>query len=60
VIRAARWANVRRKFYERRTTTPVPAREALARIRRLYRVEEANLDLLPDDRRVIRQRGALP
>jgi hypothetical protein len=37
VIRVACWAQARRKFYEGRTTAPLPAFEALARIRQLYR-----------------------
>jgi hypothetical protein len=40
VIRAACCAHVRRKFYECRATAPVPAHEALARIRQLYRIED--------------------
>ena len=39
VIRVACWAHVRRKFYECRTTAPVLAHDALARIRQLYRIE---------------------
>src|SRR4029450_9161533 len=60
VIRVACWAHVRRKFYDARTSAPVPAHEALARIRRLYRVEDAAKELKPDERRAIRQRDAVP
>jgi transposase len=58
VIKVACWAHVRRKFYDCRATAPVLAHEALARIRQLYRIEDACKDLPPEERRVIRQRDA--
>lgn len=60
VIRVACWAHARRKFYEARSTAPVLAHEALARIRQLYRIEEACRERPPEDRRAIRQREAVP
>jgi transposase len=60
VIEVACWAHVRRKFFESRTTAPVPAHAALARIRQLYKLEDAAAGLSADDRRVLRQRDALP
>src|ERR1700761_6111102 len=36
VIEVACWAHVRRKFFELRTSAPMPAHAALARIRQLY------------------------
>jgi transposase len=60
VIRVACWAHARRKFYDARTSAPLPAHEALARIRQLYRIEEACKDLSAEARRVIRQRDAVP
>jgi hypothetical protein len=60
VIRVACWAHARRKFYEGRTTAPLPAYEALARIRQLYRIEDACRDLPTEARREIRQRDAVP
>jgi transposase len=60
VTKVACWAHVRRKFYECRTTAPVPAHEALARIRQLYRIEANGRTLPADERRAIRQREAVP
>jgi transposase len=60
VIEVACWAHVRRKFYESRTSAPVPAHAALARIRQLYKIEHAAAELPADDRRALRQRDALP
>jgi hypothetical protein len=54
------WEHARRKFYEARTTAPLPAHEALARIRQLYRIEEACRDLSAEARRAIRERDAVP
>jgi transposase len=60
VIRVACWAHVRRKFYECRTTAPVLAHEALARIRQLYRIEADCRELPAEERRAIRQRETGP
>jgi hypothetical protein len=60
VIRVACWAHVRRKFSECRTTAPVPAHEALARIRQHYRIEEACREMSADERCAWRQRAAVP
>jgi hypothetical protein len=60
VIEVACWAHVRRKFFEARTSAPVLAHAALARIRQLYRIEQGAAELSADDRRVLRQRDALP
>jgi transposase len=60
VIRVACWAHARRKFDEARTTAPLPAYEALARIRQLYRIEDACKELSAEARGTIRQRDAVP
>jgi transposase len=60
VIRVACWAHARRKFYEARHTAPLPAHQALARIGQLYQIEDACKDLSAEERRVIRQRDAVP
>jgi hypothetical protein len=51
---------VRRKFYEARTSAPVPAHAALARIRQLYKIETAAEGFTADDRRALRQRESVP
>jgi hypothetical protein len=58
-IEVACWAQVRRKFFESRTSVPVPAHVALARIRQLYAIEHDAAELSADDRRALRQRDAL-
>jgi transposase len=60
VIRVACWAHARRKFYDAWNTAPLPAHEALARIRQLYRIEDACKDLSAEERCVLRQRDAVP
>jgi transposase len=60
VIRVACWAHVRRKFYECRTSAPVLAHAALARIRQLYRIEEVCRELPAVARQAVRQRDAVP
>jgi transposase len=60
VIEVACWAHVRRKFFEARTSAPVPAHAALARIRQLYKIETATRDLAAEDRRAWRQRESVP
>ena len=60
VIRVACWAHARRKFDEARTTAPLLAHLALARIQSLYRIEKACANLSAEERRVIRQRDAVP
>src|SRR5262249_2792088 len=59
VIEVACWAHVRRKFYESRTSAPVPAHAALARIRQLYKIEHDAAELSAEERRGVRQQGAL-
>ena len=59
-IEVACWAHVRRKFYESRTSAPVPAHAALARIRQLYKIEHDAADLSAEDRRALRQKDAVP
>ena len=54
------WAHVRRKFFEARTSAPVPAHAALARIRQLYKIETAAETLSAEDRRALRQRASIP
>ena len=60
VIEVACWAHVRRKFYEARTSAPLPAHAALARIRQLYAIETAGATLSAEDRRGLRQRESVP
>jgi transposase len=60
VIEVACWAHVRRKFFESRTSAPVPAHAALARIRQLYKIEHDAAELSPHDRCALRQQDALP
>jgi transposase len=60
VQEVACWAHVRRKFFEARTSAPVPAHAALAWIRRLYAIEHAVEDLLAEERRDLRQRDSVP
>jgi transposase len=51
---------VRRKFFEARTSAPVLAHTALARIRQLYAVEGAAEGLSAEGRRALRQRDSVP
>jgi transposase len=60
VIRVTCWAHARRKFHDARTSAPLLAHETLARIRQLYRIEDASKGLDADERGAIRQRGAVP
>jgi transposase len=61
IQQACCWAHVRRHFYdlEQAHSSPV-AREALARIGMLYRVEEPIRGRPPDERRTVRQEHAKP
>jgi hypothetical protein len=59
VIEIACWAHVRRKFFESRTSAPVLAHAALARIRQLYAVEHAAEELSAEERRALRQRESV-
>jgi transposase len=59
VIEVACWAHVRRKFFESRTSAPVLAHAALARIRQLYAVEQAAKELSAEERRALRQRESV-
>jgi len=60
VIEVACWAHVRRKFFEARTSAPVLAYAALARIRKLYAVEHTAEDFSAQDRYALRQRDSVP
>ena len=60
VIEVACWAHVRRKFFESRTSAPVLAHAALARIRQLYKIETAAEEFSAEDRRALRQRDSVP
>src|SRR5262249_33033073 len=60
VIEVACWAHVRRKFVEARTSAPVLAHAALARIRQLYKIESAVAELSAEQRRGLRQRDSVP
>jgi hypothetical protein len=59
VIRVACWAHARRKSYDARHTDPLPAHQALARIGRLYAIEESCKSLSAEERYVIRQPDAV-
>ena len=61
ILEAACWAHVRRKFYEiyESNRSPVAA-EALARIGKLYEIEEAIRGRPPEERRTVRQARAGP
>jgi transposase len=60
VVEVACWAHVRRKFFEARTSAPVLAHAALARIRQLYAVEHAADGLSAGNRCALRQRDSVP
>ena len=60
VKEVACWAHVRRKFFESRTSAPVLAHAALARIRQLYKIESAAEEFSAEDRRALRQRDSVP
>jgi hypothetical protein len=60
VIEVACWAHVRRKFFEARTSAPVLAHAALARIRQLYKIETTAEEFSAVDRRALRQRDSVP
>jgi transposase len=60
VIEVACWAHVRRKFFESRTSAPVLAHAALARIRQLYKIETAAEGFSTGDRCALRQRESVP
>jgi transposase len=60
VIEVACWAHVRRKFFESRTSSPVMAHAALARIRQLYKIETVAEEFSAKDRRALRQRDSVP
>jgi hypothetical protein len=60
VTEVACWAHVRRRFFESRTSAPVLAHAALARIRQLYKIEAAAEEFSAEDRRALRQRDSVP
>jgi transposase len=60
VIEVACWAHVRRKFFESRTSAPVLAHAALARIRQLYKIETAAEEFSAEDRCGLRRRDSVP
>ena len=60
VNEVACWAHVRRKFFESRTSAPVLAHAALARIRQLYKIETSAEAFSAEDRRALRQRDSVP
>ncbi len=60
VIEVACWANVRRKFFVSRTSSPMLAHAALARIRLLYKVETVAGEFSAEDRRALLQRDSVP
>jgi transposase len=59
VTEVACWAHARRKFYDARTTAPVLAHEALARIGQLYDVERRAKEWSAVDRGALRQRESV-
>jgi hypothetical protein len=54
------WAHVRRKFVDAEATEPTLAKEAIDRIRALFKVEDAARDLPPEDRVRLRRQHAAP
>jgi hypothetical protein len=60
VSEVAYGAHVRRKFFESRSSAPMPAHAALARIRQLYKIEHDAAELSADDWCALRQKDALP
>jgi IS66 C-terminal element/Transposase IS66 family len=60
VIEVACLAHVRRKFFEARTSAPVPAHAALARIRLFYKIEAAAEGFPTEGRRAMWQRESFP
>jgi hypothetical protein len=60
VTEVASWAHVRRKFFESRTSAPVLAHAALARIRQLYKIETAPEGSSAEDRSALRRRESVP
>jgi transposase len=60
VIEVACWAHARRKWHEARTTDAVRAHHALARIQRLYKIEDDCRSFTPEARREARRQHALP
>jgi hypothetical protein len=55
------WSHLRRRFYEIAAKGPAPiASEALARIRKLYAIEEEIRGRPPDERRAVRQAKSRP
>ncbi len=60
MIEVACWAHVRRKFFESRTSAPLQAHSALARIRQLDKIEAAAEAVSAEDRRALRQRDSIP
>lgn len=59
-VEVACWAHARRKWYDARDSDPRLARQALARIRALYDVEERGKELPAVDRAELRRRDAAP
>jgi hypothetical protein len=60
VTEVACCAHVRRTFFEARTSAPVLAHAALARIRQLYKLETVAENLSVEDRRAVCQRESVP
>jgi transposase len=54
------WFHARRGFIKAETTDPALAKEAIDRIRLLFKVEEAAAELAPEDRARLRQEKAAP
>jgi transposase len=54
------WAHVRRKFVDAEPTDPALAKEAVDRIRVLFRIEEEAKDLSDDARTILRQEKSAP
>jgi transposase len=61
LLAAACWMHARREFDEARATTSHPlVEETLARVRRLYDVEDRAKSFTPDERRALRERESRP
>jgi len=60
ITRAGCWSHARRKFVEAERTAPEIAREAVALIGQLFRVEQQAKDVSVAERRTLRQKQSVP
>ena len=60
IIEVGCWAHARRKFFEAKTTAPVPAHQALLRVKALYDIEREAKESSANERLALRQEKAVP